>query len=66
MTNLAEWLQRRMAAGEVVIMDGGAGTEIFRRGVPLSATTWSGSANLTHPEVIRQIHGDYIRAGADV
>ena len=59
-------LQSRLDAGDVVIMDGGTGTEIQRRGVPLCPATWSGRPTLTHPDVIRQIHEDYIRAGAEL
>ncbi len=62
----ADLLQSRLDVGDVVIMDGGTGTEIPRRGVPLCPTTWSGRATLTHPDLIRRIHEDYIRAGAEV
>ena len=59
-------LHNRLRSGDLVIIDGGTGTEIPRRGVPLCPDTWSGRANLTHPDVIRQIHEDYIRVGAEV
>lgn len=61
-----ESLDSRLEAGEVVIMDGGTGTEIQRRGVPVSNETWSGTPMLTHPDAIRRIHEDYIRAGAEI
>jgi homocysteine S-methyltransferase len=32
----------------------------------MDGQAWSGVANLTHPDVVRRIHEDYIRAGADV
>ncbi|MFQ5933353.1 MAG: homocysteine S-methyltransferase family protein [Dehalococcoidia bacterium] len=59
-------LQSRLEAGEVIIMDGGTGTEIQRRGVPVSPNTWSGEPMLTHPDTVRVIHEDYIRAGAEI
>ena len=59
-------LQARLDAGDIILMDGGTGTEIHRRGVPVDPNTWSGSATLTHPDVIRDIHEDYLRAGADI
>ncbi len=59
-------LKSRLEAGEVIIMDGGTGTEIQRRGVPMGAITWSGEPLLTSPEIIRAIHEDYIRAGAEI
>ncbi|MDX1523589.1 MAG: homocysteine S-methyltransferase family protein, partial [Anaerolineae bacterium] len=59
-------LEERLKRGEVIIMDGGTGTEIERRGVTMDDVTWSGTAVQTHPNIIRQIHEDYITAGADI
>lgn len=64
MTNF-EQLQRRLTAGETVLMDGGMGSEFERRGL-ISPTTWSGGPMLTHPELVREIHQDYIEAGAQI
>ena len=61
-----ESLMSRIQAGEVIIMDGGTGTEIRRRGVSLGKKTWSGEPLLTSPDTIREIHEDYIQAGADI
>ncbi len=61
-----EELSRRLAGGEVVVIDGGMGTELQARGVPMDDEAWSGVANLTHDHVVQEIHEDYIRAGADV
>lgn len=48
-------------------MDGGTGTEISRRGIPLdSGRSWSASANVNSPDVIQEIHEDYIQAGAEI
>ncbi len=59
-------LQERIAQGEVIIIDGPMGTELERRGVPMHGEAWSAAALYTHPEVVRQAHEDYIRAGADI
>ena len=59
-------LQERIAQGEVIILDGATGTELERRGVPMHGEAWSAAALYTHPEVVRQVHEDYIRAGADI
>lgn len=64
--SLPEALRARLDAGEVVLLDGGTGTEIEGRGVPMDHAAWSALANLTHPEVVRSVHEDYIRAGAQV
>ncbi len=60
-----EKLRRRLIAGETVLMDGGMGSEIEKRGLA-SPTTWSGGPMLTHPEIVRDIHREYIGAGAEV
>jgi 5-methyltetrahydrofolate--homocysteine methyltransferase len=46
-----------------VLLDGGFGTELFRRGFPIGACpeTW----NLERPEVVREIHRSYFEAGSD-
>jgi S-methylmethionine-dependent homocysteine/selenocysteine methylase len=56
----------KLAAGQLVILDGGTGTDIQRRGVPMHGETWCAEANLSHPDVIKAVHADYIRAGAQV
>ena len=58
--------QDALTAGQTLIIDGGMGTELQRRGVPMNEVVWSGAAVLTHPKVVREVHEDYIRAGADV
>lgn len=59
------WLET-LRSGGVVLLDGGTGSELRRRGVPLDPEAWSGPASLTHAEVLEGIHADYLRAGADV
>jgi S-methylmethionine-dependent homocysteine/selenocysteine methylase len=49
-----------------LILDGGTGSELRRRGVTLSESCWSADANLTHAELLARIHRDYIEAGADI
>jgi S-methylmethionine-dependent homocysteine/selenocysteine methylase len=52
--------------GGIVVLDSGMGTELEARGVPMDDHAWCGLANLRQPEVVRDIHKDNIRAGADV
>lgn len=59
-------IARKLAQGGTVVLDGGTGTEIQRRGVAMDDEVWCATANLTHGEVIRRVHVDYIRAGAEV
>jgi homocysteine S-methyltransferase len=50
----------------LVILDGALGTELQRRGADLNDPLWSAKLLLEQPELIRQVHLDYFRSGADV
>src|SRR5262245_45633805 len=63
----------RLARGERLLLDGATGSEVAKRGVYVSKGStpdklgpWSATANLDAPEVVRQVHEDYLRLGADV
>ena len=51
-------LDERLEQGTVVIMDGGIGTEIQRRGQTMDAQVWCGTAHMTDPVGVRRIHED--------
>jgi len=55
-----------MPNSKITIIDGGVGTEISRRGLPLHPSYWSAAAHMTHPDTMLQIHIDFINAGADI
>jgi S-methylmethionine-dependent homocysteine/selenocysteine methylase len=59
-------VHQRLERGELVLLDGAVGSELERRGVPTPYPLWSAQAILDAPEVLRQVHEDYARAGADV
>ncbi len=61
-----EDLRRKLRERSVVILDGGTGTELERRGVPMDPEAWCGPATLGHLNELEAIHLDYISAGADV
>ena len=56
----------RLDEGEILILDGAIGTELQRRGAPMDSVAWCAVATASHPELLRQIHLDYIEAGADI
>jgi homocysteine S-methyltransferase len=58
--------ERRLRSGGIVILDGGTGTELQRRGVAMDPEAWCGPATLKNADVLERIHRDYIAAGADV
>lgn len=60
------FIDDRLAAGELILLDGATGTELERRGAEMNHAAWCAMATKTHPDVLRSIHEDYIRAGADI
>ena len=64
----------RLATGDPLLMDGGTGSEIQRRGADVLVQTtvkselrgWSATANIEFADVVREVHQDYLRCGAEV
>lgn len=50
-----------------LLLDGGMGQELVKRGVTGDAAIiWSANGLVHSPEIVQAIHEDYIRAGADI
>jgi len=64
----------RLRQGDVLLMDGGTGSELQRRGVNVlkgasaaaGLRAWSATANVEAADVVQQVHRDYLRVGADI
>ena len=48
------------------MIDGGTGTEVERRGVPQLENAWNSGGTLSHSDIVRSIHEDYIFHGAEI
>jgi homocysteine S-methyltransferase len=48
-----------------LVIDGALATELERRGYDLKDDLWSAKILLEQPDAIRQLHYDYLKAGAD-
>ena len=59
-------LDNKLSNKEIIVLDGATGSEIARLGATMNSSAWCGAANKTHPDIVRQVHEEYIRAGADV
>lgn len=59
-------IERQLGEGGLVVLDGGTGTELERRGVSMDPNAWCGPATFDHLHVLEGIHKDYIEAGADI
>ena len=49
----------------IIILDGAMATELERKGCNLNDSLWSAKILIEKPELIKQVHLDYFRAGAD-
>ncbi|MBC8267455.1 MAG: homocysteine S-methyltransferase family protein [Rhodospirillaceae bacterium] len=59
-------IERRLQGGGIVVLDGGTGTELERRGVTMDPKAWCGPSSLENSALLQSIHEDYIAAGADI
>ena len=57
-------IRKRLNQNELVILDGGVGTELQKRGIEMDES-WCGTAS-RNTEILKQVHLDYIKAGAQV
>ncbi len=58
-------IQTILQTQPLVILDGALATELERRGCDLNDPLWSAKILLEQPDIIKQVHLDYFRAGAD-
>lgn len=56
-------LRERLNKG-IVVFDGGTGTYLYEKGIYINRCFEE--LNLTNPDLVKQVHRDYILAGADV
>ncbi len=59
-------LESRLRASAPLILDGATGTELERRGIATRLPLWSAAALDSDPELVHQIHADYVACGVDV
>ena len=50
----------------LLILDGGMGRELLRRGAPFAQPQWSALALMRQPSAVAAVHRAYIDAGADI
>ncbi len=55
-----------MPEKKVTILDGGMGRELARRSAPFRQPEWSALALMEAPEIVKQVHQDFIENGAQV
>ena len=65
MNATAETFRSTIASGETIILAGGYLFEVERRGY-IKAGEFVPKVALDHPEVLRQVTQDFVRAGSDI
>ena len=59
-------IEERLARQDVIVLDGAFATELEARGFSVNDALWSAKALFERPDLVREVHLDYLRAGADV
>lgn len=59
-------LQPFLARQNFVMLDGGLATEMEKHGADLDHDLWSAKMLIDAPEMIRRVHTDFLKSGADV
>jgi homocysteine S-methyltransferase len=56
--------RERLQNNEVIVFDGGVGTYLYEKGIYIN--TCFDELNSTNPDIVSEVHRDYVAAGADV
>jgi S-methylmethionine-dependent homocysteine/selenocysteine methylase len=51
---------------DVILIDGGMGQELYKRGLKGDEMLWSANALISAPDVVKEVHMEFIAAGAKV
>lgn len=65
-TDIGTALERVADGSPPLLLDGATGTELERRGVEMVDGLWDALATGSRPDVLREIHADYLRSGSQV
>ena len=59
-------VEERLRDGPPLLLDAAMGSDLDRRGLSTSLPLWSAVGLIERPDLVRQIHLDNLRAGADI
>jgi S-methylmethionine-dependent homocysteine/selenocysteine methylase len=63
---MTELFARRLREGPPLLLDAAMGSDLDRRGLPTTLPLWSALGLLERPDLVRQIHEENLRAGAEI
>ena len=55
-----------MTDQQVILLDGGMGQELVKRGAAEDSPIWGAQVLIDSPDLVRELHVEYIKAGAKV
>ncbi|HZG52778.1 MAG TPA: bifunctional homocysteine S-methyltransferase/methylenetetrahydrofolate reductase [Pyrinomonadaceae bacterium] len=53
-----------LSSDQIIVFDGAMGTQLYAKGIYINRSY--DELNLTNPDLVREVHQEYVRAGADV
>ena len=59
-------IQEKIDQGKIILLDGGIGAELEKKGAKMDQNLWCGKCSVDSPEFLKEVHENYIDAGADV
>ena len=59
-------IQEKINEGKIILLDGGIGAELEKKGAKMDQNLWCGKCSVDSPEFLKEVHENYIDAGADV
>ncbi len=60
--NILETLLKKQ---KIIVLDGASGTELQRKGYDVNDELWSAKFLISNPKAIKEVHKDYLQAGAN-
>ena len=60
------FIQEKIDQGKIIVLDGGIGAELEKKGAKMDKNLWCGKCSVDSPEYLKEVHENYIDAGADV
>ena len=60
------FIQEKIDKGKIILLDGGIGAELEKKGAKMDKNLWCGKCSVDSPEFLKKVHENYIDAGADV
>ena len=60
------FIQDKIDQGKIILLDGGIGAELEKKGAKMDKNLWCGKCSVDSPGFLKEVHENYIDAGADV